>query len=182
MRLGRMLDPVATLLLGLWTVSGSQWALRATGLIAMAIAVVLTLPGGLFVHIGTVLVTLGVGLSVLVQVVNPDSDIGLLAPLVIILALVGQDELTLVRAAGVGVALLVSHSAFALAATLPAHGVFERSAWSLGGRGFAAVLAVSVVGGVVVLALSGLQFGPWMLVAGVLAVLALLATVLPRTR
>ena len=79
-----------------------------------------------------------------------------------------------------GFALLVAHIAFAIAATAPAHGVQSRSAWSLMGRGAATVLGGSVLASVVVVALIGVDLGPWMIVPGILAVIALFAVVLPR--
>lgn len=182
MRLGGLVDPIASRLLDLQSVSGTQWVLRLTGIAAMVLALLTTLPTGLFSNVGAGIVSLAVALALIVQFLRPDSDLGLLAPAAIIIALAGQGDLTMLRATGVGFALLLSHAAFALAATIPIHGVFERSAWLLGGRGLLLVLAVSVVGSLVVAALSGIQFGSWMLVLGVLAVIALFATVLPRTR
>lgn len=182
MRLGSLVDPVAGRLLELQKVSGTQWLLRLLGAAAMLLALSVTLPGGLIQNFGAVFVLLAVAISLCVQMFRPDSDVGLLAPAVILLVLAGQGDLTALRAAAVGLALLVSHSAYALAATIPVHGVFERSAWRLSGRGLLMVLAASVVAVLLVVVLSGIQFGPWMLVVGALAVLALFYTVLPRTR
>lgn len=182
MRLGLLIDPIAEFLLGLRRVSGTQWLLRLVGVATMLLALVGTLPGGLFVHIGTGIITLAVAGSLLVQALRPDSDVGLIAPAAIILALAGQGDLSLLRAAGVGLALLLSHVAFALAATIPAHGEFERSAWMLGGRGLLLVLAISIVAGLLVIALSGVQFGAWMLVIGILGAIGLFVTVMPRSR
>lgn len=181
MRLGAFIDPIAEFLLGLRRVSATHWLLRLMGITAMLLALVGTLPSGLFAHIGTGIITLAVMGSLLVQTLRPDSDVGLLAPAAIILALAGQGDLSLLRAAGVGLALLLSHVAFALAATLPAHGVFERSAWILGGRGLLLVLAVSVLAGLLVVALSGVHVGSWMLVIGILGAIGLFVTVMPRS-
>lgn len=181
MRLGAFIDPIAEFLLGLRRVSATHWLLRLVGIAAMLLALVGTLPSGLFVHIGTGIITLAVMGSLLVQALRPDSDFGLLAPAAIILALAGQGDLSLLRAAGVGLAMLLSHVAFALAATLPAHGVFERSAWILGGRGLLLVLAVSVLAGLLVVALSGVHVGSWMLVIGILGAIGLFVTVMPRS-
>ncbi|APX34289.1 hypothetical protein BH708_18025 [Brachybacterium sp. P6-10-X1] len=182
MRLGGLVDPIAGRLLELQKVSGTQWVLRLLGVAAMLLALSVAMPGGLAQNFGAVFVLLAVAVSLGVQMFRPDSDVGLLAPAVIILVLAGQGDLTTLRAGMVGLALLVSHSAFALASTIPVHGVFDRSAWLLTGRGLLMVLAVSVVAGVLVVVLSGIQLGPWMLVVGALAVLALLCTVLPRAR
>lgn len=182
MRLGVLIDPIAEFLLGLRRVSSTQWLLRLAGIAAMLLALVMTLPGGLFSHIGTGLITLAVALSLLVQALRPDSDIGLLAPAAILLALAGQGDLSLLRAAVVGLGLLLSHVAFSLAATIPVHGVFERSAWRLSARGLLLVLAVSVLAGLLVVALSGIQFGSWMLVIGILGAIGLFVTVMPRSR
>lgn len=182
MRLGGLVDPIAGRLLELQKVSGTQWLLRLLGAAAMLLALSVTLPGGLIQNFGAVFVLLAVAISLCVQMVRPDSDVGLLAPAVVILVLAGQGELTVQRAGSVGLALLMSHSAFALAATIPVHGVFQRSAWLLSGRGLLMVLAVSVVAGLLVVLLSGIQLGSWMLVVGALAVLALFYVVLPRAR
>ena len=182
MRLGSLVDPIAGRLLELQKVSGTQWLLRLLGVAAMLLALSVALPGGPAQNAGAMFVMLAVAIALCVQMFRPDSDVGLLAPAVIILALAGQGDLTVLRAAMVGLGLLVSHAAFALAATIPVHGVFDRSAWLLSGRGLLMVLAVSVVAGLVVVVLSGIHLGPWMLVVGVLAVLALFAAVLPRAR
>ena len=180
--LAGLVDPVAQRLLELQRVSSSQWVLRALGVLAMGAAVALTLPGGAFASPGSTLLSLLVGAGVLVQTLWPDSDVGLIAPLALVLVLAGQSDLTVLRAAAVGSALLVAHMAWALAATIPIHGTFSAAAWSLAGRGALLVLAASVIGAVVVIALAGVQLGPWMVVVGVLAVVALFATVLPQQR
>lgn len=182
MRLGSVVDPIASFLLDLRTVSLTQWVLRSVGAVALVAALLGALPGGLFGNFMATLVALIVTFVLLVQCVRPDSDIGAAGPLVIILALAGQDDLSVLRAVGIGFALLASHAAFALAATIPIHGEFDGSAWRLGLRGLLPVLALSVVGILLVVALAGFQFGPWMLVLGVLAVIALFVLLMPRVR
>lgn len=180
--LSGLVDPIAQRLLELQRVSSSQWVLRALGVLAMGGAVVLTLPGGAFASPGATLLTLLVGTGTLIQTLWPDSDVGLIAPLALILVLAGQSDLTVLRAAAVGFALLVAHMAWSLGATIPTHGTFSAAAWSLAGRGALLVIAASVIGAVVVIAVAGVQLGPWMVVVGVLAVIALFATVLPQQR
>jgi len=180
--LSGLVDPIAQRLLELQKVSSSQWVLRALGVLAMGAAVALTLPGGPFSGPGSTLLTLLVATGTLIQTLWPDSDVGLIAPLALILVLAGQLDLTVLRAAAVGFALLVAHMAWALGATIPLHGTFSRAAWSLAGRGALLVVAASVIGTVVVIALAGVQMGPWMVVVGVLAVVALFVSVLPQQR
>lgn len=181
-RLSGLVDPIAQGLLELRQVSSSQWLLRTLAVLAMGAAVTLTLPGGAFANAGAVLLTLVVAAGVFIQSLWPDSDIGLIAPLALVLVLAGQSDLTVLRAAAVGLALLVTHMAWALAATIPVHGGLSAAAWSLSGRGALLVLAASLIGMVVVTALAGITLGPWMVVVGILAVIALFATLLPQQR
>jgi hypothetical protein len=182
MSLGSLVDPIAGRLLELQKVSGTQWFLRVVGAAAMTLALLVTVPEGPASGLVATVLALAVAVGLLVQFVRPDSDLGLLAPAAILLALAGQGDLTVLRAAGTGLALLLSHAAFALVATLPAHGVFGRTAWLLSGKGLLAVLGTSVIGGLVVLALGGISFGPWMLVVGLLAVIVLFVGLMPRPR
>ncbi|WP_114855501.1 hypothetical protein [Brachybacterium sp. YJGR34] len=177
-----LLDPLADLLLGLRRVSPAQWALRLIGAAGMMLALMGALPMGLFANFLTVLVTLLVGGLLLIQMILPDTDLGIGGPLLVLLALAGQEDLSPLRAGGVGLALLASHAAFALAATTPAHGVLEPAVWRLGLRSLLPVLALAVLGAVVVLAVSGLRLGPWTLVVGILAAIGLFVAVLPRAR
>ncbi|WP_422116805.1 hypothetical protein [Brachybacterium sp. UNK5269] len=182
MRLAHVIDPLAHRLLALRTVSGTQWTLRLLGAAALALALFAALGGAAVPGILTVVVTTAVAVSVLAQLLRPDSDLGLLGPAMIILSLLAHEDLSPLRAAAVGAALLGGHSAAALAATLPAHGVLERSAWTLAARSLLAVLALSGLGAAAVLALSGVQLGAWTVVPGVLAVIALFVAVLPPAR
>lgn len=183
MALGQAVDSFAQRLLELQKVSPTQWALRLTGAVATLLALALTY-GTLNLWASTVasLVTLIVLLAVAVQVWNPDSDLGLLAPGMMLLTLLVQGETPTLRAAGIGLALLLAHSIFALAATIPVHGEFDRSAWLLAGKGLLPVLVVSIVALLLVVALSGMVLGPWTLILGVLAAIVLFVTVLPRLR
>lgn len=183
MQTGQLLDPLAHRLLDLQKVSSSQWLLRAVGALWAVLALVLTFGvTGMFAHIGAQLITLTVALALVLHCRRPDSDLGLLAPVAILLALVFRNGVTMPQAAGVGLALLLSHSAFALAATIPVHGEFGRSGWILAARGLLPVLVVSVVAGALVVVLSTVQLGPWTMVVGVLAAIGLLVAVLPRSR
>lgn len=210
MRPSQMMDPVAQRLLELRTVSPSQLLLRGIGVAATVAALLLASPGPLDSNLGSILAAMTVACGLLIQVLRPDSDLGLLSPIAVLLLLAGRGGLggtdptagqsagesvgasagqsagavladgALLTAAGVGFALLVAHIAFAIAATAPAHGVQSRSAWSLMGRGAATVLGGSVLASLVVVALIGVDLGPWMIVPGILAVIALFAVVLPR--
>lgn len=183
MRMGQVVDPVAQRLLELQKVSATQWLLRITGTAATVFALLMLFGvTGLFTHVGTVLITLTVALGLLFQFRNPDTDLGLLAPAGIVLGVLGLGEVSMLRTAGIGLLLLIAHSAFALAATIPVHGVFARSAWLLAGKGLLPVLVLSLLGGLLVAGLSGVQLGPWMMVLGVLAAIGLFITVLPRER
>lgn len=183
MRLGQMVDPVAELLLELQKVSAPQWLLRILGAATTVLALMAALGSvALFAHPGTTLVTLVVVAAVLAQMRNPDSDLGLLAPGAILLAVLVLGEVPMLRAAGAGLALLVAHSAFALAAVLPVHGVLDRSAWLLAGKGLLPVAVVAAVAAVLVIGLATVQLGPWMMVAGVIAAIGLLMAVVPWQR
>lgn len=174
------LDPLAELLLGLRRVSPSHWLLRLLGAVGLLLALALTLPDGLFAGLLPGILTLAVLGALLGQLLQPDTGLGILGPLAILLGLVAMPDLTLLRAAAVGLALLVSHASFALAATLVAHGEFAGSALALWLRALLPVLALSVVCALVVIALAGIHLGPWMLVVGIAAVIVLLAVLLPR--
>lgn len=209
MRLSQLVDPVAQRLLELRTVSASQWLLRGTGVAATVAALLLASPGPLDSNLGSILAAMAVACGLLIQVLRPDSDLGLLSPLAVLLLMATQGgpggrggteppagqsaaesaggsvgvalaDGAVLTAAGVGFTLLIAHLAFAIAATAPAHGVQSRSAWSLLGRGAVMVLAGSVLASLVVVALIGVDLGPWMIVPGILAVIGLFAVVLPR--
>ncbi|ACU84695.1 hypothetical protein FM106_17285 [Brachybacterium faecium] len=177
-----LVDLIAERLLGLRLVSGTQWLLRGVAALAMTAALVLTLPDGLFAHAGAGALTVVAGIGVLIQSIRPDLDIGMLPPLAVILALAGQPDLSVPRGLAVGFALLAAHMAWALAATIPAHGSFSAAAWALTGRAALLALVASLLGSTVVIVLSGVRLGPWMIVAGVLAVIGLCAAILPRDR
>ena len=180
MRLSHLVDPIARQLLELRTVSPSQLLLRAAGVVTTVAALLLAAPGPLGSNLAAILAALAVACGLLVQVLLPDSDLGVLPPLAIMLLLVGQSDPGVLRAAGIGLALLLAHMAFAIAATGPAHGLHSAAAWALVGKGALTVLAGSAVAGLLVVALMGVDLGPWMVVPGVLALIALLAVVLPR--
>lgn len=182
MRRVTVLDPLAELLLGLRRVSPSQWLLRLLGAGGTLVALALTVPSGPFATMPATVLTLCVAVALIGQLLAPDTALGILGPLAILLGLAALPDLTLPRAAGVGFALLLSHAAFALAAALPVHGEFDRSAWLLWLRGLLPVLALSAVCTLVVVVLAGFRPGPWMLVVGVAAVVMLLVVLLPRRR
>ena len=181
MPIGQMLDPVAQRLLELQKISSTQWLLRTLGAVTTVLALLLIVGlTELFSHFGTVLITLTVALGIILQVRRPDSDLGLLAPVAIVIALLAMGDSSMLQAAGVGLALLLAHSAFALAATIPVHGEFGPGAWRLAAMGLLPVLVLSAVAGVLVVLLSTVQLGAWMMVLGALAAIGLFIAVLPR--
>lgn len=182
MRLSSVIDPLAEWLLELRKVSATQWMLRSLGVLATIGAALLANPGGIAATVFAMIAVPSLTVALLVQIFQPDSDIGILAPAAIIASLLGQPELTVMRAALIGIVLLVAHMAWALAATAPAHGVLRADVWALTGRTTLLVLAVAVVAGLLVVLLAGIDLGPWMVVAGVLATVALLVLMLPRQR
>lgn len=183
MRFGQLLDPIAQRLLELRTVSATQWQLRLLGAVSTLLALVLAIDlSALLSRPGTQLLLLLVVIAIALHVRRPDSDLGLLAPGAILFAVVVQDGVTMLQAAGVGGALLLAHSAFALAATIPVHGVFGPDAWRLAASALLVVLVVSLVATVLIVVLSTVQLGAWMMVVGALATIGLLVAVLPRSR
>lgn len=176
-----LIDSLAERILDLRTVSASQWLLRLVPLVALAAGLFAVFPAGPLAGFLGTLVALVLGGAALVQVVVPDSDVGLLAGAALLVALVPQGDLTAWRALAVGVALLIAHVGWSLAAMLPAHGVFSASAWTLAGRAVLVVLLLTAAGAAVVLTLGTAQFGPWMVVPGALAVIALVAGLLWRS-
>lgn len=183
MRRAPFLDSVAQRLLELRRVSATQWMLRALGAVATVLALMLIFgPTALFSHVGAALITLTVALGLVLQCRRPDSDLGLLAPAALLIALLAAGDSSVLQAAGVGLALLLAHSAFALAATIPVHGEFDASAWRLAATGLLPVLVLSAVAGVLVVLLSTVQLGAWMMVIGVLAAIGLFIAVLPQER
>ncbi|AXK44420.1 hypothetical protein [Brachybacterium saurashtrense] len=183
MRTPDLLDPIARRLLALRTVGRSQWLLRGLGTGATLLALVLTVgPTALLAHSGAVLLALVVGVGLLAQCLRPDTDLGLVPPVALLIALVAQGDTPMLRAGGIGLALLLGHAAFALAATIPVHGELAPSAWRLAARGLVPVLALSAVAAGLVVLLSGVHLGAWMMVIGVLAAIVLFLTVLPRQR
>lgn len=183
MRLGQLVDPIAQQLLELQKVSATQWLLRGLGAAATLLALMAALGSmALFGHIGAVLITLLVAVGLLASFRNPDSDVGLMAPAAIVVSFLGDGEISMLRAAAVGGALLIGHSAFALAATMPVHGELDRTGWRLAGSALLPVLGMSIVAGALVAGLSLVHLGPWTLVLGVIAAIGLFLTALPRER
>lgn len=183
MRLGQILDPLAERLLRLRTVSSTQWQLRLLGAVATLLALVLAAdPSELPWRVSTQLLSLVAVIGILLHARRPDSDLGLIAPLSIVVVASLHDGLTMLQAAGVGTALLLAHAAFALAATIPVHGLFGRDAWRLVAGAMLAVLGVSLVASLLIVLVSAVQLGAWMMVVGALAVIGLFVAVLPRAR
>ncbi len=184
MFLNRVIDPIADWLLELRAISPGQWLLRGTGTAATlgAIAAAFTGEQGLNIHLGTIVILLACLVALIAQWIDPDADLGSLAPIAILLSLLGRPSPSWGMAVLLGALLLLAHVAWALAAVHPARGELAADAWSRAGRAFALVLAVSVLGGVLVLALSQVQLGAWTMVLAVLAAIGLWAAVMPRAR
>lgn len=184
MRLTSLLDPVADALLALRGITPVQWALRGIGTAATLAAAALALsgPGLAAMHLGVVLVGLACVTALAAQWIDPDTDIGMLAPAAVVIALAVRADLGVVLAGSTGLLLLAGHAAFALAAVMPAHGSLGGDALRLALRALAGVLVLSLVGGVLVVLLAQVQLGPWALVVGAVAVVALWVVVLPRGR
>lgn len=182
MRTPRMLDPLAERLLDLRRISATQWALRGLGVVGLAVATVLAMPGGPLANLGTGVVTLVVAVGAFALVLRPDSEVGALAPIAVLAVLVPQPQLSMGRAALVGVALLVAHGLFALAATIPSHGTLERSAWRLWAWTLLVVIGISAAAGLLLAMVSLVELGPWTISIAVLAVLGLVVLLLPKRR
>jgi len=184
MRVSNLLDPIADRLLALRGITPGQWALRGIGTAATLSAAALALSGsGLTtMHLGVVLVFLACLVALAAQWIEPDADLGILAPLTVVLALLVRDDLGFLLAGCTGLLLLAGHSSFALAAVMPAHGALTRPALLLALRALAGVLALTLVGGVLVVLLAQVHLGPWTMVVAAVAAVLLWVVVMPRAR
>lgn len=184
MRLTSLLDPIADALLALRGISPVQWALRGTGTAATVAAAALALsgPGLAAMHLGVVLVGLVCLTALAAQWLTPDTDLGMLAPTAVVIALAVRADLDVVLAGSTGLLLLAGHASFALAAVMPAHGALDRDALRLALRALTGVLVLTLVGGVLVVLLAQVQLGPWAVVVAAVAVVALWIAVMPRGR
>src|SRR5699024_376150 len=105
MRRTSLLDSIAQRLLELGRISPTQWLLRTLGAVATLLALLLVSgPASLFSNVGTLFLTLAVAAGVVLHCRRPDSDLGLLAPAAILLALLAADGSSMLQAAGVGLA------------------------------------------------------------------------------
>ena len=184
MRLSSLLDPLADALLALRGVSPVQWVLRGTGTAATLAAAALALsgPGLAAMHLGVVLVGIVCLTALAAQWLDPDTDLGMLAPTAVVIALAVRADLGVVLAGSTGLLVLAGHAAFALAAVMPAHGALDRDALRLALRALTGVLVLTLVGGVLVVLLAQVQLGPWAVVVAAVAVVALWIAVMPRGR
>ena len=181
MRLGAFIDPIAEFLLGLRRVSATHWLLRLVGIAAMLLALVGTLPSGLFVHIGTGIITLAVTGSLLVQALRPDSDVGLLAPAAIILALAGQGDLSLLRQPEWGSPCCCRTSPSPWPRRSPRTGCSNGrpGSWAAADCCWCSRSASSR--DCSSSPCPGCTYGSWMLVLGILGAIGLFVTVMPRS-
>src|SRR5690606_23424334 len=182
MRLTSLLDPIADALLALRGISPVQWALRGTGTAATVAAAALALsgPGLAAMHLGVVLVGLVCLTALAAQWLDPDTDLGMLAPTAVVIALAVRADLDVVLAGSTGLLLLAGHASFALAAVMPAHGALDRDALRLALRALTGVLVLTLVGGVLVVLLAQVQLGPWAVVVAAVAVVVLWIALMPR--
>ncbi len=93
-------------------------------------------PQGLSANLIGMMVAMIVAVGVLIQTVSPpDSDLGLIAPLGLVLGLAARGELSILVALATGSLILVMHvGGWSLAAMLPRPwGVWTREAWLLAG-------------------------------------------------
>ncbi len=176
----RFIDATAEQLLQLRVVSSHQWLLRLIGAAAALAALTLALSGQFSANLGALMVSGLVVIGVLGQMRWPDTELGLLGPLAIVLAVMARPQLPLWLAAAVGLLLLVAHMSFAAAAMFPVHGVLNRSGWLLLLRAAGAAIGLAVLGSALVTAAMGVVLGPWAMLPAVLAALALLVAMLPR--
>lgn len=175
-------DAIAGGIAQLALVSAAQWALRGLAAVAVAVAVLLAFPDGPFYGIVAGCATLVVIIATLVMTVEPDSDVGTVVPIAIILAgslgrIPGWLEMI-----AVGLALLVAHMAWAYAATIPAHGRLGAGAAALMGRGvlLGLLVALGAIGLVRLLAL--VQLGTWAVLLGAVAMVVLFVLIVPLDR
>lgn len=179
--LNRIADPIAELLLSLRRVSAAQWLLRLAPVLAAVGALAVLYPQGLSANLIGMMVAMIVAVGVLIQTVSPDSDLGLIAPLGLVLGLAARGELSILVALATGSLILVMHVGWSLAAMLPVHGVWTREAWLLAGSSLLGVLAAAITGSLIVMALLGVDLGAWMVVLGAAAAIALFVLLLPRS-
>lgn len=184
MRVSALLDPVADRLLTLRGITPVQWLLRGTGSAATLAAAALALsgPGLATMHLGVVLVGLTCLIALAAQWIDPDTDLGMLAPLVVVISLAVRTDLPPALAGVSGLLLLIGHACFALAAIMPAHGALDRAALGLALRALAGVLVLTLVGGALVLLLAQVHLGQWAIVAAAFAVVVLWLAVMPRAQ
>lgn len=184
MRVSNLLDPVADRLLALRGITPVQWTLRMIGTAATLSAAMLALsgPGLTTMHLGAVQVVLACLVALAAQWIEPDADLGILAPLTVVVALLVRSDLGFVLAGCTGLLLLAGHASFALAAVMPAHGALTRAALLLSLRALGGVLALTLVGGVLVALLAQVHLGPWTMVAAAVAAVLLWIVVMPRAR
>lgn len=175
-----LVDTLAHRLRELAAVSASQWLLRGCGALASIAAILVALPSGPLSGVIAVLAVLVVPATVLIQLLRPESALGMAAPGMTVLALIAQPGPSPLQAAGTGVLLLIAHQAWALAAAAPAHGTISLSAWGMAGRWALLVLASGILSAALVVMLTGIDLGRWAVVPGILAVPLLVLVLLPR--
>lgn len=182
MRAGVLIDPIADRLLELRRIAPVQWGLRGGGTLAVAgaLALVLISPSTSGASVGIVLAVLVSAIGLVALWFDPDTDLGVLALLPVVAALFLRGDLTMALAGATGLLLLLGHAAFAIAAVMPVHGTLERAALRLAVRALAGVVVLAVVAGLLVMLLARIQLGPWMIVLGAVAAVALWIAVVPR--
>ncbi|EWS82056.1 hypothetical protein BF93_13655 [Brachybacterium phenoliresistens] len=177
-----LVEGVAQAIADLRIVDPSQWALRLGALAALLLAAALVTGMAPFGSPQAVLLTLVVLLLGLLQTARPDADAGLVAFCVLVIAVVIAGPLGAGATLALAALLMVSHALWALAASVPAHGVVRRGALAATVRRALPALGIGLVAGAGLLALAGAGAAvpAWLMIPGVVAVVVLLVLLLPR--
>lgn len=176
-----LVDLIARAIVSMRQVSGTQWVLRLLGLVCGTGAAVTAMWGGPGSNILLTLAIIVLGLGLLWQTVRPDSPMGAVVLAVLVCVVAGNASESLLRCALAGVLMLLAHGCWALGAVAPGHGriplsvVRRFSGWT----GLSLLIAAAV-GIVIVLPLASVHTPGWMLAVGLLAVIGLLALLVPR--
>jgi len=177
-----LVESIAQAIADLRIVDASQWALRLSALAALLLAAALVTGMDPLGSPPAVLLSLVLSLLGLLQTVRPDADAGLVAFAVLVIAVVITGPLGAGTTLALAALLMVAHAAWALAASVPSYGVVRRGALAATVRRALPALGIGLLAGAGLLALAGGGTGipAWLMIPGVVAVIALLVMLLPR--